>query len=303
MPRYVSVVRAGLVLAALAGAVWVLGGDHASRDSAVTGVGAVLPPLPADGAQSEEAPSSGLDAGVLPPSTNTDAKRDTSEKPPEWPHPRFSERRDERHEMVAGQLEIEGRNVRDPKVLEAMRVVPRHLFVPERLRGRAYRDQPLPIGLGQTISQPYIVALMTEQLRLDEKDVVLEIGTGSGYQAAVLAELTPHVFTIEIFGELARESRKRLAELGYATVQARHADGYFGWPEVGPFDAIIVTCAANQVPPPLLQQLAPGGRMIIPLGRARLVQELVVIDKDREGNISSRSILPVRFVPFLRGTR
>jgi len=219
----------------------------------------------------------------------------------EWPRPRFSEREDERLRMVKNQ--IAGRGVKDERVLEAMRNVPRHRFVSARLQSQAYADHPLSIGLGQTISQPYIVALMTEALKVDEDDVVLEIGTGSGYQAAVLAELTPHVFTIEIFERLAEQAAERLKNLGYTTVRVRHADGYFGWEQHAPFDAIIVTCAANQLPPPLLRQLKPGGRIVIPLGTARLVQELVVVEKDEQGNTSSRGICSVRFVPFLRGKR
>jgi protein-L-isoaspartate(D-aspartate) O-methyltransferase len=188
----------------------------------------------------------------------------------------------------------------DKAVLEAVTVVPRHEFVPEKLSSRAYDDSPLPIGYGQTISQPYIVAEMTRQLRLKPESRVLEIGTGSGYQAAVLTEFTPRVYTIEIVGALAKDAAERLERLGYTTVAVKHADGYDGWPEEGPFDAIIVTCAAGQIPPPLLKQLTPGGRMVIPVGAAFATQSLMLVEKDKDGTIRSRSLLPVAFVPLLR---
>ncbi len=213
-----------------------------------------------------------------------------------WDRPRFEERRSDRHRMVRRQ--IAPRDVEDESVLEAMRHVPRHLFIPEKRRGSAYADRPLPIGHGQTISQPYIVAFMTEKLRLEPGDRVLEIGTGSGYQAAVLYELTPRVFTIEIIEELARTARKRLHDLGYEKVQVKNADGYYGWPEHAPFDAIIVTAAAGHVPPPLVDQLKPGGRMIIPVGGVFEVQRLVIVNKDEEGRVSSESVMAVRFVPM-----
>jgi protein-L-isoaspartate(D-aspartate) O-methyltransferase len=195
--------------------------------------------------------------------------------------------------MVRGQLE--GRDIRDPRVLAAMRKVPRHRFVPADLADEAYGDSPLPIGLGQTISQPYIVAFMTAELRLRGPERVLEIGTGSGYQAAVAAELAREVYTIEIVPELAARARAVIEELGYRNVRFRTGDGYQGWPEAAPFDAILVTAAPDHVPQPLLDQLAPGGRMIVPVGE--IFQELVVIEKSNSG-ITRRSTIPVRFVPM-----
>lgn len=191
--------------------------------------------------------------------------------------------------------------VRDEVVLEAMRRVPRHEFVPARLIGNAYDDRPLPIGYGQTISQPYIVAYMTEMLRLEKGDVVLEIGAGSGYQAAVLAEIAKEVYTIEIIDELAKEARGRLTRLGYNSVSVRTGDGYYGWPEHAPFDAIIVTAAASHIPPPLLEQLKPGGCLAIPLGPPMQVQSLMLVEKDKEGAIRQRNVMAVQFVPLTRG--
>jgi len=188
----------------------------------------------------------------------------------------------------------------DPSVLDVLRRVPRHAFVPEGLRERAYEDEPLPIGYGQTISQPYIVGLMTDVLRLTRGDRVLEIGTGSGYQAAVLAELGAQVFTIEIVPALAQQAAARLPALGYGAVRVRQGDGYYGWPEAAPFDAIIVTAAVPQVPPPLLEQLKPGGRMLLPLGAAFLLQELVLIEKLTDRTVRTTALLPVAFVPFTR---
>jgi len=187
----------------------------------------------------------------------------------------------------------------DAGVLEAMRRVPRHAFVPASQRELAYTNRPLPIGYGQTISQPYIVALMTDLLRLARHSRALEIGTGSGYQAAVLAELGHLVYTIEIVSELAEPAAKRLSELGYGAVSARHADGYYGWPEAAPFDGILVTAAASQIPPPLLEQLKPGGRMVIPIGASFLVQELMLIEKLADGTIRTEALLPVAFVPLV----
>jgi protein-L-isoaspartate(D-aspartate) O-methyltransferase len=186
-------------------------------------------------------------------------------------------------------------------VLEAMRRAPRHAFVPADMRERAYDDRPLPIGYGQTISQPYIVAVMTDLLRLAPRDRALEIGTGSGYQAAVLAELGHQVYTIEIVPALAEQAAKRLSDLGYHAVHVREGDGYFGWPEAAPFDAIVVTAAVPQIPPPLLRQLKPGGRMIIPIGAAFLVQQLMLIEKLADGTIRTEALLPVAFVPLTRG--
>ena len=198
--------------------------------------------------------------------------------------------------MVAEQ--IAARGVTDAAVLDAMRCVPRDRFVPSLYVGNAYADRPLRIGHGQTISQPYIVALMTELLEVHPGDKVLEIGTGSGYQAAVLTELTPFVYTIEIIEVLAEQAAQRLDSLGYTTVGARIADGYYGWEEQAPFDGIIVTCAAGHIPPLLLAQLAPGGRMVIPVGPVYDVQYLVVVTKDQDSTLRSEALLPVRFVPM-----
>jgi protein-L-isoaspartate(D-aspartate) O-methyltransferase len=189
----------------------------------------------------------------------------------------------------------------DEKVLQAMMRVERHKFVPASVRPDAYANHPLPIGHGQTISQPYIVALMTDLLRLSPGDSVLEIGTGSGYQAAVLAELVERVYSIEIVEPLAVQVKERLARLEYDTIETRLGDGYFGWQEHAPFDAIIVTAAASHVPPPLIEQLKPGGRMVIPVGGPFQVQYLLLIDKDEQGEVSSRQVTAVRFVPLTGG--
>ncbi len=220
-------------------------------------------------------------------------------KPPVPPGAR--DRAEQRHGMVTEQI-AEPRDGRmpiaDKKVLEAMRTVPRHAFVPEAMSRHAYRDGPLPIGHGQTISQPYIVAMMTELLGLSENSKVLEIGTGSGYQAAVLAQLTPHVYSIEIVKPLAEKADEALREQGYSGVQRRQGDGYFGWKEAAPFDAIIVTCAAGHTPAPLWDQLKTGGRLVIPVGGPFEVQRLVVLEKTPEGRRKSRTITEVRFVPM-----
>lgn len=205
----------------------------------------------------------------------------------------------QRERMVADQ--IEARGVRHAGVLSAMRTVPRHLFVPEELRSMAYWDQPLPIGYGQTISQPYIVAVMTELLAPEKHHKVLEIGTGSGYQAAVLSPLSGRVFSIEIVPELAARSAALLKQLGYDNVTVREGDGYLGWPEQAPFDRIILTAAPPEVPKALIDQLKAGGRLVAPVGRTAFSQELVVIDKDLKGRTSSRSVFPVRFVPMVKG--
>ena len=216
----------------------------------------------------------------------------------EWDRPRFEERRDERHRMVSYQ--IKRRGVRDAATLAAMREVPRHLFIPSG-RGRgAYGDYPLGIGYGQTISQPYIVAFMTGLADLTAGEKVLEIGTGSGYQAAVCSEITPHVYSIEIIKALGRTAKTRLKRLGYKTIETKIADGYYGWSEKGPFDAILVTCAASHIPNPLLKQLRPGGKMVIPVGSYG-VQNLILVTKDKRGRIRTRNVLPVRFVPLTGG--
>lgn len=193
-----------------------------------------------------------------------------------------------------------GRPALDTRVMNAMRTVPRHLFVPENLRSAAYANRPLPIGHGQTISQPYIVALMTDLLRVGRDDVVLEVGTGSGYQAAVLSPLVRQVYTVEIIAPLAKQATARLHSLGYKNVTARHADGYNGWKEAAPFDAIIVTAAATHIPPPLIQQLKPGGRMIIPVGGPFATQSLMLVEKTKAGKVRTRQVLPVMFVPLTR---
>ena len=198
-----------------------------------------------------------------------------------------------REQMVRSQ--IEARGVRDPDVLASLRAVPRHLFVPEVSRSAAYQDSPLPIGEGQTISQPYIVALMTELLEVSAGDRVLEIGTGSGYQAAVLAEMGVEVFSIEIRPKLCDQARRTLEDLGYTTAQVRCGDGYGGWPEEAPFAGIIVTAAPERIPEPLVEQLADGAHMVIPVGA--FYQELKVITR-RGDHLQEKSVIPVRFVPM-----
>lgn len=193
--------------------------------------------------------------------------------------------------------------VRDSATLAAMRTVPRHEFVPAGERELAYGDHPLPIGYDQTISQPYIVAFMTEQLGPRPGLKVLEVGTGSGYQAAVLGEIGCTVYTIEIVEPLATRSAALLARLGYEDVHVRHGDGYQGWPEEAPFEAVIVTAAADEIPPALLDQLAPGGRLIMPVGPQDGVQYLTVVEKDRAGLLTPQVLIPVRFVPLIEGKR
>jgi len=210
--------------------------------------------------------------------------------------PAFAERITEREQMVAAQ--IQARGVRDPNVLRAMRSVPRHAFVPETQEALAYADHPLPIGHEQTISQPYVVAFMTEALALDSNSVVLEIGTGSGYQAAVCAEIAREVYSIEIVEPLAKSAMEVLTRLGYSNVHVRVGDGFYGWPEAGPFDAIIGTAAAQEVPPPLIEQLKPGGRMILPVEGEYGFQHLILLTKDKEGQLHREAVMPVRFVPM-----
>ncbi len=206
-------------------------------------------------------------------------------------------------EILRGQMveeQIAGRGIRDPRILDALRKVPRHEFVPEHLQQLAYRDHPLPIGSGQTISQPYIVALMTELARVGRDSIVLEIGTGSGYQAAVLSVLAARVYTIEYLEGLGTRARQRLADLGYKNVEVKIGDGYQGWPERQPFDAILVTAAAEHVPRPLIDQLKPGGRLVIPVGRQAEAQSLHVVEKDASGRTKQWEVIPVRFVPLVR---
>lgn len=188
-----------------------------------------------------------------------------------------------------------------PAVMTVMGKVPRHRFVPIWRRHAAYENHPLPIGHGQTISQPYIVALMTDMLEPKPGDRVLEVGTGSGYQAAVLAELVERVYTVEIIPELGEAARERLKTLGYRNIRLRVGDGYYGWPEYGPFDSIIVTAAGPRIPPPLIQQLKPGGRMVIPVGDRFTAQELLLIIKDKKQQLTVRKLLPVMFVPLTGG--
>lgn len=207
-----------------------------------------------------------------------------------------SDYKNARDRMMGGQ--IRARGVRDEKVLQAMSRVPRHLFVPEQYQHLAYTDGPLPIGKGQTISQPYIVAFMTEALHLSPDDKILEIGTGSGYQAAILAEIVQEVYTIEIIPELGNRARDRLEEMGYKNIRVRIGDGYLGWPENAPFDAIMVTAAADEIPQPLIDQLKVGGRLCIPVGRPINVQSLILITKKEKG-VEKRNLLPVRFVPLV----
>ncbi|MFB0527687.1 MAG: protein-L-isoaspartate(D-aspartate) O-methyltransferase [bacterium] len=201
----------------------------------------------------------------------------------------------ERKAMVVEQ--IEERGIRDKRVLEAMDKVPRHEFVPEKYRAFAYEDSPLPIGEGQTISQPYIVALMTECLNLEGDEKVLEVGTGSGYQAAILSELSKEVYTIEILEPLAERAEELLQKLGYRNVKVKCGDGYLGWEEYAPFDGIVVTCAPDHIPQPLIDQLAEDGRMVIPLGDVHFLQVLKLIEK-KEGKVTVRNVTPVRFVPM-----
>ena len=214
-----------------------------------------------------------------------------------------------REEMVRTQIASErwtgSDAVRDPRVLDSLRKTPRHRFIPAELVPYAYDDGPLPVGYGQTISQPYIVAKMTELLEPKAEHRVLEIGTGSGYQAAVLSPLVAQVYTIEIIEPLGNAARQRLAALGYKNIEVRVGDGYFGWPEKAPFDGIIVTAAANHVPPPLIEQLKPGGRMVIPVGNPFQPQMLVLVMKGSKGprDIQVRNLMPVAFVPLTGGPK
>ena len=204
----------------------------------------------------------------------------------------------EKQRQTMLQRDIAGRGIRDLQVLAALGRVPRHLLVAEGFRDEAYADHPLPIGEGQTISQPYVVALMTEALRLQPTDRVLEIGTGSGYQAAVLAEIVKEVRSIEIRKKLAETAAAKLKGLGYKTVTVKYGDGYFGWEEAAPFDAIIITAAVNHIPPPLIKQLKPGGRMILPLGSTVFTQTLTLVTKDQQGELAVEQLGAVAFVPM-----
>ncbi|MBN1126290.1 MAG: protein-L-isoaspartate(D-aspartate) O-methyltransferase [Sedimentisphaerales bacterium] len=227
------------------------------------------------------------------PSATGTEPNDTS-----WFRPRSDERARERAAMVDQIQQVYG--LESPTVLKAMRNVPRHWFILPSNQSRAYQDQPLLIGYGQTISQPFIVAYMTDVLKLEPDDKVLEIGTGSGYQAAVLYEFTPHVYTIEIVEPLARRAKQIFHQYGYNRIDARTGDGYKGLPDIAPFDAIIVTCAPDHIPRPLLDQLVVGGRMIIPVGDQWGLQELILVSKQADGSITRESKMPVRFVPLTR---
>ena len=238
-------------------------------------------------------------APSLPESTTPSDPAQTTwiADPCQWPRPRTNERLPERRRMV-GHLR-DAYRFDDPTVLDALLNVPRHWFTRRESR-LAYADTPLPIGYDQTISQPYIVAYMTALLDLTPQKKVLEIGTGSGYQAAVLAELTPHVYTIEIVEPLARQTARLFRDRGYRTIRLKIGDGYLGWPEHQPFDAVIVTCAPDHIPPALLDQLAPSGRLVIPVGSVYDVQRLLLVTKSPDGRITQKSMMPVRFVPLTR---
>ncbi len=207
------------------------------------------------------------------------------------------ERQSERETMV--RIQLRARGIADQSTLEAMGTVPRHIYVPAAQQRFAYHDRPLPIGYGQTISQPYMVAYMTEIIRPKKHHRALEIGTGSGYQAAILAEIMDQVYTIEIVEALGQQAGRKL-EAQYDNVHVKIADGYYGWEEHAPFDAIVVTAAAEYIPPPLVEQLKEGGRMIIPVGSPFQVQQLMLVEKKEGGDLSTRSLMPVRFVPFTR---
>ncbi|MBN1441752.1 MAG: protein-L-isoaspartate(D-aspartate) O-methyltransferase [Planctomycetes bacterium] len=257
----------------------------------------------------KEAGSAGGDGSGLLPVKGAGGRADAAAASADDPSagdsrpPGASRHAEARRAMVLHQIEQprDGRTpVRSQAVLEAMRAVPRHAFVPPELEAEAHADCPLPIGHGQTISQPYIVARMTELLGLEPDSKILEIGTGSGYQAAVLAEITPHVYTIEIVEPLAERARTVLREQGYGQVKCRAGDGYLGWEEEAPFDGIIVTCAPEDLPPPLWEQLKPGGRIVIPIGEAHGLQRLELVTKTQDGERRTELVEWVRFVPLTR---
>ncbi|MDJ0523551.1 MAG: protein-L-isoaspartate(D-aspartate) O-methyltransferase [Planctomycetota bacterium] len=232
------------------------------------------------------------DAPPEPAPKQAPAPEKKAEPTQQPPHARAKER------AAMVQVALVDWGVKDETVIEAMKRCPRHRFVPGHLQSRAYWNRPLPIGHDQTISQPTIVGSMTEELKLTATSRVLEIGTGSGYQAAVLAEITPYVYSIEIKAPLAESAKKALQEAGYTSVQQRTGDGYYGWPEEAPFDAIIVTAAAPHVPPPLVKQLKPGGRLILPVGPPFARQDLVLVIKDESGKVFTQSLYAVAFVPL-----
>lgn len=270
--------------------------QHSSRVALRLGArGCIIIMMVAFGYGCRHYPTS-ADAMPIGPEQPTTAPATTTSGPGGTSLPRTTERLEKRLHMMT--VQIESRGVKDARVLSAMRNVPRHWFVPTAYQREAYDDGPLPIGEGQTISQPYIVALMTESLRLKPGEKVLEIGTGSGYQAAVLAELTDKVFTIEIVEPLGRRAQRILSDRGYGSVRVRIGDGYMGWPEQAPFDAIIVTCAPEAPPKALVDQLAVGGRMCIPVGSQTWGQDLILLEKGPDGQLRERTIAPVRFVPM-----
>jgi len=274
---------------------------HASALSLVALV-SVLPVLASACSSQAERPAGTQPAPTTQPAATTQLITAATTQAG-WPPkpPAAAEYADLRLAMVRSQIaepDDDRLPVTDPRVLNAMRAAPRHVFAPGHLPSAAYGDWPLPIGHDQTISQPYIVALMTQLLKLTPDSSVLEIGTGSGYQAAVLAHLTPHVYTIEIVEPLARQAGRVLRVQGYDTVQCRIGDGHNGWPEAAPFDGIIVTCAADQLPRPLWDQLKVGGRIVIPIGRPDSVQRLEVITKTADGQRQQETVIPVRFVPM-----
>ncbi len=218
-----------------------------------------------------------------------------------WEKPRFTERYSEREHLV--EVGIIGQGITDPDVIEAMLQVPRHKFIPDEFQREAYQNRPLPIGYDQTISQPYIVALMAEMLEIEPGDKVLEIGTGSGYHAAVLSELTPYIYSIEIVEPLGVRAAELYEELGYTTIQTKIGDGYLGWEEHAPFDKIIVTAAADNVPQPLIDQLKPGGIIAIPVGPLDQSQILTRLIKSENGELKTERVIPVRFVPLTRSNQ
>ena len=266
---------------------------------AITGILIFVVACDKNGISTSSAPANSKDQ---PPISETTKQQESDENAKQqsslWSHPHSDERLDDRKRMVNQIQRYYGLD--DKEVLNAMLAVPRHWFVPEKLQHAAYADGPLDIGHDQTISQPFIVAYMTSLLELDPNDIVLEVGTGSGYQAAVLSEFTPHVYSIEILKPLAQEATKRLKQRGYNTIQVKAGDGYKGWPEHAPFDAIIVTCAPEHIPEPLLEQLASDGKIVIPVGGRYRVQDLLLVTKDEQGKITKRSMMPVRFVPLTR---
>jgi protein-L-isoaspartate(D-aspartate) O-methyltransferase len=217
---------------------------------------------------------------------------------PRWNHPQSDERLSDRRQMV--QIIHDRYEFDNEQVLAAMLNVPRHWFVPAADQAMAYEDMPLPIGYDQTISQPFIVAYMTSLLGLTPEMKVLEIGTGSGYQAAVLSEFTPQIYTIEILEPLAKKAQEQLSKYGYNTIKVKVGDGYKGWPQFAPFDAIIVTCAPDHIPQPLIDQLKVGGKIVIPVGQANYIQDLLLVTKKPDGSLEKKSMMPVRFVPLQR---